>query len=244
MSILSKYTNEKRINLLMSENEKDIYKRYAKRTECGNDTPSHTKKTRELMGLMVDAFNVHVPNCFTENDKELLMQAAYLHDIGKLGVPVDILNKHGKPTKEEFDAIKQHPIIGHAILEHMEEDLSKIGLLPDTRQMLKYAKQMALCHHEKIDGTGYPNGLSGENIPLVARMMSVVDVLEALTAKRSYKDSMPFSKAESILREGAGTQFDAELIKVLLDNKQIVKQIMDVIGQTVQEKNELTEDIR
>lgn len=237
MGLLSQYTNDKRVESLMEKSEKEILKMYRQKTECGNDTPLHVKRTMELMGIMVDAFNEHVPHCFSELDKFALMRAAELHDIGKLGIPVEILNKDGRPTNEEFDIIKKHPQIGYDIIAHIEKTLEKTlpELSAETTKTLKYAKQMALNHHEKMDGSGYPNGISGEEIPIVARMMAIVDVLEALTAKRAYKEPMPFEKAEAILRQDSGSIFDPELIKYFFDNEKIKEQIKEVLGEKPKE---------
>lgn len=121
-----------------------------------------------------------------------------LHDIGKIGIPDHILQKPGRLTDEEFAAIKTHPEIGARLLR---------GLRP-----LEKLLPGVLHHHESIDGTGYPHGLKGNEIPLMARILAVADAFDAMTSDRPYRNGMPLAKAESILREGRGTQWDCEVV--------------------------------
>ncbi len=121
-----------------------------------------------------------------------------LHDIGKIGVPDRILRKPGRLTEEEFAAIKTHPEIGARLLRGLKP-LEK--LLPGV-----------LHHHESVDGSGYPHGLAGEEIPLMARILAVADAYDAMTSDRPYREGMPRKKAESILREGKGTQWDDQVV--------------------------------
>jgi HD-GYP domain-containing protein (c-di-GMP phosphodiesterase class II) len=136
--------------------------------------------------------------------RERLYVTGLLHDVGKIGVPDAVLCKPGRLTDEEFDAIKKHPEIGHAIL------------LP--LRSLSYVLPGVLHHHERMDGKGYPHGLSGERIPLEARILAVADSFDAMTSSRSYRSAMPLERARGILQECAGTQWDAELIRIFLDN--------------------------
>ncbi|MDP1562456.1 MAG: HD-GYP domain-containing protein, partial [Pirellulaceae bacterium] len=121
-----------------------------------------------------------------------------LHDIGKIGIPDHILQKPGRLTDEEFAAIKTHPEIGARLLR---------GLRP-----LEKLLPGVLHHHESVDGTGYPHGLKGDEIPLMARILAVADAFDAMTSDRPYRNGMPLPKAESILREGQGTQWDTDVI--------------------------------
>lgn len=121
-----------------------------------------------------------------------------LHDIGKIGIPDHILQKPGRLTDEEFAAIKTHPEIGARLLR---------GLRP-----LEKLLPGVLHHHESVDGTGYPHGLKGDEIPLMARILAVADAFDAMTSDRPYRNGMPLAKAESILREGRGTQWDADVV--------------------------------
>lgn len=129
--------------------------------------------------------------------------SALLHDVGKIGVPDKILNKEGKLTDEEFNAIKQHPVIGKNIL-------SSISSSP-------YLSLGANYHHERYDGKGYPEGLSYEDIPEAARIIGVADAYDAMTSKRSYRDPLPQEKVRSEIEKGLGKQFDPVYGQIMLD---------------------------
>ncbi|MGC4047441.1 MAG: HD-GYP domain-containing protein [Armatimonas sp.] len=137
------------------------------------------------------------------NELEGLRTSALLHDIGKLGVPDSVLLKPGRLTDEEFDKIKQHPEIGAAILEPVNFPWP---VLPGVKH-----------HHEKWDGSGYPAGLSGEDIPLQARILAVADVYDALTTNRAYRSAWPHEKAAAEIARCSGTHFDAEIVTAFLD---------------------------
>jgi HD-GYP domain-containing protein (c-di-GMP phosphodiesterase class II) len=130
---------------------------------------------------------------------ERIYMTGLLHDIGKIGVPDEVLLKPGKLTDEEFDKIKQHPAIDYSILKHVKQ--------------LSYVLPGVLHHHESIDGHGYPNQLTGESIPLSARILAVADAYDAMTSHRPYRSAISFEKAESILQENAGTQWDAQVVE-------------------------------
>lgn len=130
---------------------------------------------------------------------ERIYMTGLLHDVGKIGIPDTVLQKPGRLTDEEFDIIKQHPTIGYHILKHLKP--------------LSYVLPGVLHHHESYDGRGYPAGLKGDNIPLVGRIIAVVDAYDAMTSNRAYRPGMSFDKAESILRENSGIQWDAEIVK-------------------------------
>jgi len=134
---------------------------------------------------------------------EQLYMSGLLHDIGKIGVRDDVLGKPGKLTDEEFDQIKRHPVIGHDILKHLHQ--------------LSYALPGVLHHHESFDGTGYPHGLVGEEIPLFGRIIAVADAFDAMTSDRPYRSGMSFEKAEQIIKEGAGTQWDPQIVAAFLE---------------------------
>ncbi len=136
---------------------------------------------------------------------EQLLMTGMLHDIGKIGVPDYVLLKADRLSAEEFDLIKRHPVIGHQILQHITE--------------LDYTLDGVLYHHEAWDGSGYPAGLTGKNIPLSGRLLAVVDAFDAMTSNRPYRNRMSFDKAEKILYDGAGTQWDPELVTTFLQHK-------------------------
>jgi HD-GYP domain-containing protein (c-di-GMP phosphodiesterase class II) len=132
---------------------------------------------------------------------ELVYRTAPLHDIGKVGVPDNILLKPGKLTPEEFEVMKKHTLFGYNAL-----NLAAAGL--GTTSFLTVACEITLQHHERWDGKGYPNAVAGEKIALSARLMALADVYDALISKRCYKEPMPPDKARQIILEGRGTQFD------------------------------------
>jgi putative two-component system response regulator len=132
----------------------------------------------------------------TEAEAELLRLAAPLHDVGKLGIPDHILLKNGKLTDSEWETIKQHTVMGAEILGH------------GTSAILRAGAQIAMSHHEKFDGSGYPYGLAGEAIPLFGRIVAVADVFDALTSTKPYKPAWDVPRALSVIRDSSGTQFD------------------------------------
>ncbi|ODN29705.1 metal-dependent phosphohydrolase [Fervidobacterium thailandense] len=136
--------------------------------------------------------------------------ASLLHDIGKIVIPSHILNKEGKLTIEEFEVIKKHPVYGHDFLTTSE----------DLKELAKYV----LHHHERWDGKGYPMGLSGEDIPLISRIISVADAYDAMRSDRPYRRGLPLEVIRKELIEHAGMQFDPEIAKVfvkMIDNGEV-----------------------
>ena len=148
-----------------------------------------------------------------------LIKASALHDIGKIGISDSILLKPGKLTPEEFDVIKTHTSIGSQIIENIA------STLPDNDMYLKYANDICHFHHERWDGNGYPTGLKGEDIPLSARIISVVDVYDALVSPRCYKSAYPHDVSLGIITEGRGTQFDPNIVDILPDIAALFKSI-------------------
>ena len=142
-----------------------------------------------------------------------IVLAAKLHDIGKIGISDAILLKPSKLTNEEFDEIKKHPVIGFDMLKNIS--------------IFSHISDYILYHHEKFDGTGYPEKISGEDIPFGARIISVIDTIDAILTKRSYKEPKPIEYAVDELKKNAGTQFDPMIvkfaIKVIDDNKDVFK---------------------
>ncbi|HEU4962959.1 MAG TPA: HD-GYP domain-containing protein [Bacilli bacterium] len=138
----------------------------------------------------------------SEHDQEVIHLGGLLHDIGKIGIPDSVLNKPGRLTAEEYDVMKQHPVLGEELLRRVYTQ-SKILPEADRERML----EIVLYHHERPDGRGYPYGLQGEDIPLFARLTAVADAYDAMTSNRAYRDAMSLDKAASILLDGRGTQF-------------------------------------
>lgn len=142
----------------------------------------------------------------TDADADMLMNAAPMHDVGKLGTPDAILKKPAKLDADEWSTMQEHVNNADIILGTQESEI------------LKMAKVIALTHHEKWDGSGYPNGLAGEDIPLVGRIAALADVFDALSSKRPYKEAWPLEKVTSIIQEESGKQFDPRLVDLLMDN--------------------------
>jgi HD-GYP domain-containing protein (c-di-GMP phosphodiesterase class II) len=166
-------------------------------------TCGHSDRVARISQMLASQMGVPESEC------EEIYRAGLLHDIGKVGVPDQVLSKPGRLTEEEFDLIKQHPMIGYRILK----DLRAFEfVLPGVR-----------WHHERQDGRGYPDGLTGDEIPLMARVMAVADGFDAMTSNRPYRDGMPFEKAESIMREGAGTQWDADVVAAYLKINDVIQ---------------------
>lgn len=175
-------------------------------------TGAHIKNTQDYVRIIVEGLieEGYKEDGFDENEGYMIIDAAPLHDIGKISVPDSILGKPGKLTDEEYEIIKKHTIDGANIvdqtLNNVEDD-----------EYLETAHEIALYHHEKWDGTGYPIGLMGKEIPIGARIMAVADVYDALTSERSYKAAFTSEKASEILIEGRGKHFDSHLVDVFLD---------------------------
>jgi putative two-component system response regulator len=142
---------------------------------------------------------------FDEGASHQIRVASQMHDVGKIGIPDDILLKPGRFTPEERSVMERHSLIGHEILANSKSKL------------LQLAASIALHHHERIDGKGYPTRLAGTAIPVEGRIAAIADVFDALTTDRIYRKAFPVPTAISMLREGGGTQFDAELLDVFLD---------------------------
>jgi putative two-component system response regulator len=136
-----------------------------------------------------------------------------LHDIGKISVPDRILNKSGKLTDDEFSQMEQHSIIGGNILLDLYEKTEESYLL--------VASQVAMYHHEKWDGSGYPKGLQGDNIPVAARIVALADVYDAISSKRCYKESLDHTMVKDIILKGKGRHFDPRVVEAFLRHEDI-----------------------
>ncbi|MDO4499996.1 MAG: HD domain-containing phosphohydrolase [Erysipelotrichaceae bacterium] len=154
------------------------------------------------------SFGLQLDEEYAEN----IIHAAPLHDVGKIKIPDSILCKPGKLNPGEFEMIKLHTIYGKEVMDHF------VKTIDSNNEYLTVAKQMAIAHHERFDGKGYPYGKKGNDIPLCARIMSVADVLDALLSKRQYKDAMKFDTVYRIMAKEADKQFDDKVLRALLDN--------------------------
>ena len=177
------------------------------------DTGEHVARTSDYVkalseyaradGIYADQLDDHFIS--------MMHRFAPLHDVGKIVVPDYILKKPGRLTAEEFEDMKRHVSEGGRVVREVLDGVTD-------EEDLSFASDVATCHHEKWNGKGYPNGLSGEDIPLSARIMAIADVYDALTSKRCYKEAMPPEKALEIIREDAGTHFDPLLAQVFIDH--------------------------
>jgi len=165
------------------------------------ETGGHIKRMSYYSKLLAELYGLGSEEC------ELILYAAPLHDIGKVGIPDKILLKPGRFEDSEFEVMKQHAALGAKMLEGADE-----------YPVLKAGHIIALEHHEKWDGSGYPNAKKGKDIHLYARMITVADVFDALSSKRCYKEAMPLERVLEIMKADAGTHFDPHLIDLLLNN--------------------------
>ena len=195
-----------------------------------NETGNHLYRTQAYVEVLMERLRTH-PNFAILNSADVrthIAKAAPLHDIGKVGIPDAILLKPGRLTPEEFEVMKQHTSIGaHAIFYAIANVLSaraaqgeKTSAPPGTEKALEFLRtacDIVGSHHEKWDGSGYPQGLVGESIPLSARLMAIADVFDALMSKRHYKDAYTLEQTLEIIRQGRGTHFDPDIADAMLD---------------------------
>ncbi|MEQ1532394.1 MAG: response regulator [Sideroxydans sp.] len=171
----------------------------------------YSKHIARVLGLSVE-------------QQELLLESAPMHDIGKVGTPDMILLKPGKLTNDEFSVMKQHAVIGYEVLNTSSSPL------------LKVAAEIAHTHHEKFDGSGYPRGLVGEDIPLFGRIVAVADVFDALTSERPYKKAWSIEDAKKLLRDGSGQHFDPACVEAFFSD---FDEVLAIKNQFMDEQIEL-----
>lgn len=174
-----------------------------------NYTKDHSQNVSKLCVMFANYLNL------SENDVENLRIAALFHDIGKIGIPDNILQKEGKLTDTEIETIKLHPVIGANIFSSTD--------------IFKHIAPIIVAHHERVDGTGYPNNLKGNEIPYLAKILTICDCFDAMVSKRSYKEKMTIEYAIEQLNKGAGTQFDRELaesfIKLINEKREVFEEM-------------------
>ncbi|AEF82922.1 HD domain-containing phosphohydrolase [Leadbettera azotonutricia] len=172
-------------------------------------TGGHIERTQNYLKSLVNDLRINKIYWkeVSSFNMEFFISSSQLHDVGKIAISDTILNKPGRLTAEEFEIMKQHAIKG-------EEAIQSIMLMSKKNDFLENAKIFAGTHHEKWDGSGYPRGLKGEEIPLQGRLMAIADVYDALTAHRPYKQPMSCTEAEEIIYKGSGTHFDPTLVEV------------------------------
>jgi len=172
------------------------------------DTGNHIRRTQRYVKALAWQWSGHprFANFLTPKTIALLFKSAPLHDIGKVGIPDRILLKPGKLTPEEFEVMKSHTTLGRDAIEHAEQ------MLGCEVAFLRIAKEIAWSHQEKWDGSGYPQGLKGEQIPISARLMALADVYDALISRRVYKEPMPHADAVRIIVQTSGRHFDPDVV--------------------------------
>ena len=175
------------------------------------ETGGHIRRTKNYVLLLAKYLKEHnkFPDVLNDESIELMYKSAPLHDIGKVGVSDNILLKPGKLTDEEFNEMKKHTLYGR---DTILTALKRLG----ENSFLRFAREIAETHQEKWDGSGYPHGIKGENIPVAGRLMAIADVYDALISKRVYKVPFSHAKAVSIIKEGKGTHFDPDMVDAFL----------------------------
>ncbi|PIQ95945.1 MAG: hypothetical protein COV67_12190 [Nitrospinae bacterium CG11_big_fil_rev_8_21_14_0_20_56_8] len=195
-------------NLQLEKTRKEILARLGRAAEYrDNETGLHVVRMSHFCAALGRAIHLDGREC------DLILQASPMHDIGKIGIPDHILLKPGKLVGEEWEQMKTHAAMGAAILSGGNSEL------------LKLAESIALTHHEKWDGTGYPNGLKGEEIPQIGRIVAICDVFDALTSARPYKPAWPLEKTLDFLEEQSGKHFQPELVTRF---KEVLPQILSI----------------
>ena len=177
-------------------------------------TGNHVKRTTAYVGIILKGMKRHnyYREILTQDYMDELLQAAPMHDIGKISTPDSILQKPGRLTDEEFDIMKKHTTAGAEIIQ---KTLHTMG----DQDFVNLVTNIALSHHEKWNGTGYPQGLAGQDIPLCARIMAIADVFDAVSAKRCYRDAMTLEQSFQIIEKGSGTAFEPHLVDVFMELK-------------------------
>lgn len=196
-----------------------------------DDTGRHVIRVGRYAGILARELG------FTEGHAAVIELAAQLHDVGKIGIPDAILLKPGKLTPEEFHIMQEHCEYGRMIIdplpEHHDEarrvqERLRTGPVEYGSPLLKMAAEIAMTHHERWDGNGYPNELAGDQIPIEGRLTSVADVFDALSSRRPYKPPFALEKCLTILKDGSGTQFDKQIVDALIHR---LPDIIQVQGQ-------------
>ncbi|MCL2755214.1 MAG: response regulator [Oscillospiraceae bacterium] len=196
----------------ITELQNAVLETVAELVEARDDvTGGHIERTQSYLKILFDGLRESgiYADIIKSWDVDMVIQSAQLHDVGKISVNENILNKPGRLTAEEFEEMKKHTSVGGKIIEHIQERTSE-------HSFLKFCKSMAVSHHERWDGNGYPCGLKGEDIPLEGRLMAIVDVYDALVSERPYKKAFSHEEAVNIIKDGSGTQFDPTLIELFI----------------------------
>jgi len=190
-----------------------------------DDTGAHIERTAKYCKLIADKLREagFYTSIIDDSYAEDIEMAAPLHDIGKVGIPDSILLKPGKLTDDEFETMKTHVLKGHSTL-------ASVDSLYHENSFLSFGMEISRYHHEKWDGSGYMSGLSGNEIPLSARIMALSDVYDALRSKRVYKEAFSHDKTVDIIKQGRGTHFDPDMVDVFLEHHDLFCEIYDSLS--------------
>ena len=201
----------------MTEHQQDILQNITNFMEkSGGITGGHMKRTSRYIGLFLDMLkweNIY-PEASLAWDRDYFIRSALIHDLGKISVKDRIVFKPGKLTKSEYEEMKTHTLLGIEIIEALQRYSSP-------NMLLTYAKIIIGTHHEWWDGSGYPHGLRGRQIPLQGRIMAIVDVYDALISERPYKKPFSHEEAEVVIFRGRGSHFDPVLADLFLDSANV-----------------------
>jgi adenylate cyclase len=199
------------------------------------ETGRHSRRTQQYTRVLAEQLATHAEfhDYLTPERIDLLASLAPLHDIGKVGVPDRLLNKPGALTADEMTEMRKHPAYGRDVIVHAERDVGA----PDDA-ILAMAKDIVYTHHEKWDGTGYPQGLRGAAIPVVGRLMALVDVYDALTSRRVYREPMSHDDAVAFIIAGRGTQFDPSVVDAFLEISRVLRRLSADVASNVPPQND------
>ncbi|HJV51796.1 MAG TPA: two-component system response regulator [Noviherbaspirillum sp.] len=197
-----------------------------------NETGNHIRRTQHYVAALARQLAAHPRFCdeLSAENIDLLFKSAPLHDIGKVGVPDRILLKPGKLDADEFEIMKLHTVYGRDAIISLEKYLGA------SNEFLRFAREITYSHQEKWDGTGYPQGLKGDAIPVSARLMAVADVYDALISRRIYKPPFSHEKAVGIMKEGRGAHFDPDVLDAFLEMQEAFRDIAKQFSDDEEEK--------
>lgn len=210
-------------NVQINNIQSKLINAFADTVEFSDPTTNlHVKHTSQFVNMIAKRLRAmgHYQSKLTEKEIDLYTQAAPLHDIGKFSVPTDIITKPGKYTVDEYEIMKKHAQAGHDLIESEFSGLQN-------EEFVKTASQMAWYHHEKWDGTGYPRGIKGNEIPLCGRIMAAADVLDALLSRRLYKEAYEVEKTFDIMESLKGTHFEPCIVDAVLTLKDDIVRILE-----------------
>ncbi len=205
----------------LEESQLEMIQRLSRAAEYrDNETGNHVIRMSRFSWILANSHGLEEKEC------DLILKASPMHDIGKIGIPDRILLKPGKLDADEWEIMKSHVEIGAKILSNSNSEL------------LKTAEVIALAHHERWDGTGYPNGLKKDNIPLIGRIVTIADVFDALTSERPYKKAWTADQAFEELEDKAGVFFDPDLVNLFLEKKDEILEIKERYADDPEEVHE------